>query len=86
MVIRPALVMATRGMGLASVRERVFLAFFGVRGVAALFYAAVVAESGAISAAETKTVMWTAIICVIVSIVVHGTSSTALTRLLLTRR
>jgi sodium/hydrogen antiporter len=85
-VIRPALVMATSGRGLASLGERVFLAFFGVRGVAALFYAAVVAESGAISAAETKTVVWTAVVCVIVSIVVHGTSSTALTRLLLTRR
>jgi NhaP-type Na+/H+ or K+/H+ antiporter len=85
-VIRPALVMATSGKGLASLGERVFLAFFGVRGVAALFYAAVVAESGAISAAETKTVVWTALVCVIVSIVVHGTSSTALTRLLLTRR
>jgi NhaP-type Na+/H+ or K+/H+ antiporter len=85
-VIRPALVMATSGKGLASRGERVFLAFFGVRGVAALFYAAVVAESGVISAAETKTVVWTALVCVIVSIVVHGTSSTALTRLLLTRR
>jgi NhaP-type Na+/H+ or K+/H+ antiporter len=85
-VIRPALVMATSGRGLASLGERVFLAFFGVRGVAALFYAAVVAESGAISAAETKTVVWTAVVCVIVSIVVHGTSSTALTRLLLARR
>jgi NhaP-type Na+/H+ or K+/H+ antiporter len=85
-VIRPALVMATSGKGLASLGERVFLAFFGVRGVAALFYAAVVAESGAISAAETKTVVWTAVVCVIVSIVVHGTSSTALTRLLLAKR
>lgn len=85
-IIRPALVMATSGKGLASPGERIFLAFFGVRGVAALFYAAVVAESGAISAAETKTVVWTAVVCVIVSIVVHGTSSTALTRLLLTRR
>jgi sodium/hydrogen antiporter len=85
-VIRPALVMATSGIGLASLGERVFLAFFGVRGVATLFYVAVVAESGAISAAETKTVVWTALVCVIVSIVVHGTSSTALTSLLLTRR
>ncbi len=85
-VIRPALVMATSGKGLASLGERVFLAFFGVRGVAALFYAAAVAESGAISAAETKTVVWTSVVCVVVSIVVHGTSSTPLTRLLLTRR
>lgn len=85
-VIRPALVMATTIRGPVSPGERVFLGFFGVRGVAALFYAALVAESGAISPAETKTVVWTAVICVIVSILVHGTSSTALTGLLLAKR
>ena len=84
-IIRPALVMATSGKGFASVRERAFLAFFGVRGVAALFYAAIVAGSGTLSPAETNTVVWTAVVCVIVSIVVHGTSATALTRLLLSR-
>ena len=51
-VIRPALVLGTSGPGLASLRERVFLAFFGVRGVAALFYAAIVAGSGALSETE----------------------------------
>lgn len=84
-VIRPVLVMATSGPGLASVRERLFLAFFGVRGVAALFYAAIVAGSGALPADETKVVVWTTVVCVIVSIIVHGTSSTALTRALLRR-
>ena len=83
--MRPALVMATSGKGLASVRERAYLAFFGVRGVAALFYAALVAGSGVLSAAETKVVVWTTMACVIVSIVVHGISSTPLTRLLLGR-
>jgi sodium/hydrogen antiporter len=85
-VIRPAIVMATTTRGLASPGERVFLGFFGVRGVAALFYAAVVAESGAFSPAETKTIVWTAVVCVVVSILVHGTSSTALTGLLLAKR
>jgi len=84
-VIRPALVMATSSSSLASLRERAFLAFFGVRGVAALFYAAIVAGSGALSPAETKTVVWTTVVCVIVSIVVHGTSATSLTRRLLAR-
>jgi NhaP-type Na+/H+ or K+/H+ antiporter len=85
-VIRPALVMATPIRGLVSPGERVFLGFFGVRGVAALFYAAVVVESGAISPGETETIVWTAVICVLVSILVHGMSSTALSRLLLARR
>ena len=85
LVIRPALVMATSGRGLASFRERLFLAFFGVRGVAALFYAAIIAGSGALTAAETSVVVWTSIACVIVSVAVHGISSTALTRVLLQR-
>jgi sodium/hydrogen antiporter len=82
-VIRPVLVMSTSGRNLASFRERLFLAFFGVRGVAALFYAAIIAGSGALSAAETETVVWTAVACVIFSIVVHGISSTPVTRVLL---
>ena len=84
-VIRPALVLATSGPGLASRRERFFLAFFGVRGVAALFYAAIVAGSGALSSAETEVVVWTTIACVVASIFIHGSTSTALTRSLINR-
>jgi NhaP-type Na+/H+ or K+/H+ antiporter len=83
LVIRPVLVMTTSGRSLASFRERLFLAFFGVRGVAALFYAAIIAGSGALSSAETETVVWTAVVVVIFSIVVHGISSTSVTRALL---
>jgi NhaP-type Na+/H+ or K+/H+ antiporter len=85
-VMRPVLVMATSGPDLASFRERLFLAFFGVRGVAALFYAAIVAGSGVLSTGETEIVVWTTIACVIVSIFVHGISATPLTRVLLERR
>jgi len=59
---------------------RLFLAFFGVRGVAALFYAAVVIESQALEAGEQHIVVWTTIACVVTSIVVHGLSATPLTR------
>jgi NhaP-type Na+/H+ or K+/H+ antiporter len=82
-VIRPVLVMTTSGRSLASFRERLFLAFFGVRGVAALYYAAIIAGSGALSTAETESVVWTAVAVVIFSIVVHGISSTPVTRVLL---
>jgi len=85
LVIRPALVLATSGPGLASWRERFFLGFFGTRGVAALFYAAIVAESGALSIEETRVVVWTVVACVVVSIVVHGISATPLTKRLLDR-
>lgn len=83
LVIRPALVLLTSGPGLASFGGRWFLGFFGVRGVAALFYAAVVVEADVLSDSETKVVVWTTLVCVVVSIVVHGISSTPLTRRLL---
>ena len=59
-------------------RSRIFLGFFGVRGVAAVFYAAVVVESHALPP-EQHVVVWTTIACVIASIVVHGLSATPLT-------
>ena len=83
LILRPALVLAVTGRGFLDLRGRLFLGFFGVRGVAALFYATVVAESGDLSHADTTKVVWTAIACVAVSITVHGISATPLTRRLL---
>lgn len=83
-VIRPVLVFLTSGRRFLPVRERAFLAFFGVRGVAALFYAAVVVQSGALARMEESVVVWTTIACVVLSIVVHGVTATPLTRRLLT--
>lgn len=83
-VIRPVLVFLTSGRRFLPVRERTFLAFFGVRGVAALFYAAVAVQSGALARTEESVVVWTTIACVVLSIVVHGVTATPLTRRLLT--
>ncbi len=83
LILRPALVLAVTGRGFLDVRGRLFLAFFGVRGVAALFYAAIVADAGVLSHADTTKVVWTTIVCVAVSIIVHGISATPLTRRLL---
>jgi len=83
-VIRPILVLATTSPRLIDLRARIFLGFFGVRGVAAIFYAAVVVNSHALPAAEQHIVVWTTIACVITSIVVHGLSATPLTNRLLT--
>ena len=76
LIIRPALVFATAGPKFMDRGGRLFLAFFGVRGVAALFYAAVVVESQALAADEQHIVVWTTIACVVTSIVVHGLSAT----------
>lgn len=79
-VIRPALVFATAASGFMDRRARMFLGFFGVRGVAALFYAAVVVEAHVLSPGEQQVVVWTTIACVVASIVIHGLSATPLTR------
>lgn len=82
-VVRPVFVMAVlfrSGMGAG---ERAFIAWFGVRGVAALYYAAVAVGADVLSASEQRTVFWTTAVCVMVSIVVHGASATPLARRLL---
>jgi NhaP-type Na+/H+ or K+/H+ antiporter len=79
-LIRPVLVAATAGREFLDRRSVLFLGFFGVRGVAALFYAAVVAGAGVLSPAEQRTVIWTTIVCVVASIVVHGVTAQPLTR------
>jgi NhaP-type Na+/H+ or K+/H+ antiporter len=61
---------------------RTFVAWFGVRGVGTLYYAATVVGAGVLSGREEKLVVWTAIACVIVSIVVHGVTGGPALRLL----
>ena len=82
-VIRPALVMALFARSRMNVRERAFVAWFGVRGVAALYYAVVVVGADVLAPGEEATVFWTVAICVTISIVVHGLSATTAMRRLL---
>ncbi len=83
LLVRPVLVLAITNSGFLELRGRLFLGFFGVRGVAALYYAAVVAATGDLSHAATTKVLWTTIVCVAISITVHGITATPLTRRLL---
>ena len=84
----PVLIVAIRpaSVFLALVRsgmppgERAFVAWFGVRGIGSLFYAAVAVGAGVLSDADAKLIAWTAIACVAVSIVVHGVSASPLSR------
>lgn len=78
-LIRPVAVAAAfLGSSRLGVRGRAFLGWFGVRGVAAVFYMAFVVESKVLSEGEQATLAWTVLVCVAVSIVVHGVSSTPL--------
>jgi NhaP-type Na+/H+ or K+/H+ antiporter len=79
-VLRPAsVVVALLGSGLRA-GERTWIAWFGVRGVGSVNYAAVALGLGVLTAQEGETVFWSTIITVIVSIVVHGVTATALSR------
>jgi sodium/hydrogen antiporter len=83
-VIRPlATLISLLGGNVETRPGRAFVAWFGVRGVGTLYYAATVVTGGYLGGGEEQVVVWTAIACVIVSIVVHGvTGGPALRRLL----
>ncbi|MDQ3742488.1 MAG: cation:proton antiporter [Actinomycetota bacterium] len=85
LLVRPAIVLALSTGSLLSWGQRFFLGWFGVRGIATIFYAAYVVHSGALSRGEESTVFWTAVAVVLVSVVVHGVSAAPLTRRLLGR-
>jgi NhaP-type Na+/H+ or K+/H+ antiporter len=83
-VVRPLVVLVVSVGSPLRLSERLFLGFFGVRGVAAIYYAAVLAGTGALSARATAVVVWTTLLCVAVSVVVHGLSAAPLMRRWLT--
>jgi NhaP-type Na+/H+ or K+/H+ antiporter len=82
LVIRPLAVNAAMaGSRLERAGERAFVAWFGVRGIGTLFYVAVAAAAGSpLPAGERELVVWTAIACVVVSIVAHGVTAGPLKR------
>jgi NhaP-type Na+/H+ or K+/H+ antiporter len=79
-VIRPLLVIPFADRRIMRRRERWFLGWFGVRGVAAFYYAAYVVQQDVLAPAEAATVFWTATAVVIVSLVLHGVTAAPLTK------
>jgi sodium/hydrogen antiporter len=83
LLVRPAAVL-TAFVGSGRPRhERLFLAWFGVRGIGSLYYVAFAVSVGTLGAENSVDVVWTAIVCVFCSIVVHGISGTPFARRLL---
>jgi NhaP-type Na+/H+ or K+/H+ antiporter len=83
LAIRPAAV-ALSFLGSSLPRgEKAFVAWFGVRGIGSLYYAAVAIGSGYLSAGDLQVVAWTTIVLVAVSIVAHGITASPLSRRLL---
>ena len=79
-VIRPALVLPLADRTIMTAKERLFLSWFGVRGVATLFYGAVVVHAGVLEPGEMSTVFWTGAVVVMISLVAHGISAAPLTK------
>jgi sodium/hydrogen antiporter len=61
-------------------RDRLFVGWFGVRGIGSIYYLAIVAGSGALARDELAVVAWTTIVVVMASIFVHGTTAAPLSR------
>ena len=83
LVIRPlATALAFTGSRTARA-ERVFIAWFGVRGIGSLYYVAIALGLGILSHEEAQTLFWTVAACVVVSVIVHGATAAPLGRRLL---
>jgi NhaP-type Na+/H+ or K+/H+ antiporter len=79
LAIRPLSVLVSLIGSRLDWRERAFVAWFGVRGVGSLYYAAIAVGAGVL-ADDARVVVWTTLTCIVVSIVVHGVSATPLDR------
>ncbi|MDP9377973.1 MAG: cation:proton antiporter [Actinomycetota bacterium] len=86
--IRPvSCLVALIGSKLERPGERAFVSWFGVRGIGTLYYVAFMVAAGALEPGEQRVVAWTAVACVMLSIVVHGiTAGPSLGRLLASER
>jgi sodium/hydrogen antiporter len=83
-LVRPASVLlALMRSRIHSVPERVFVAWFGVRGIGSLFYISAAITTDVINQADGVKLFWIVTVCVLGSIVVHGITSWPVERRLL---
>jgi NhaP-type Na+/H+ or K+/H+ antiporter len=87
-VVRPlACLLGLVGSRMDQPGEKAFVAWFGVRGVGSVYYAATIVTAGALAPDELSLVVWTCVAAVLVSIAVHGvTAGPSMRRLLAPRR
>jgi NhaP-type Na+/H+ or K+/H+ antiporter len=79
-LVRPlAAVLCLVGSGLPR-DERALVSWFGVRGVATLYYAAVAVTTGAVHGDDADVVVWTALAVVGLSIVIHSVTALPVNR------
>lgn len=76
LAIRPAAVLIAFLRSSLPRAEKLFIGWFGVRGIGSFYYVAVAIGAGTMSASEATGIYWTVIICVGISIVLHGLTAT----------
>ena len=85
LVVRPVAVLASFTGSRLARRDRLFLGWFGVRGIGTLYYAALVAGSSELGREAREIIVWTAAVCVLVSVILHGVTGTPFTSRLLAK-
>ena len=80
LVVRPVAATAALAGTRMARSERTFLAWFGVRGIGSLYYAAIAVGAGVLPAGEDSTVFWATAACVIASVLIHGMTADPLAR------
>ncbi|MGL6280472.1 MAG: cation:proton antiporter [Gaiella sp.] len=85
-VIRPLAVLVAFVRSRLCLGERLFLAWFGVRGIGSLYYAAAALSLDVLARGQEGVVFWTVAVAVLLSVLLHGITGTPLSRRLLERR
>ena len=85
LIVRPLGVLLLLTRSTMSRRERIFLAWFGVKGIASLYYISFLIGQHVLPAEDQKQLFWTVAFAVMLSILVHGIGALAITRRLLDR-
>ncbi|MFN8150074.1 MAG: cation:proton antiporter [Solirubrobacterales bacterium] len=80
LLIRPVAVWISLLGSSIPARERLFVGWFGVRGISSIYYAAIVAGAAELAPADARLIIWTTFVCVTISIVVHGVTAAPLSR------
>lgn len=83
--IRPLAVLTALAGSRLGRNERLFLAWFGVRGLGSLYYVAAGLSYGVLPRAQELEIFWTATVAILLSVAAHGSSGSPVSRRLLGR-
>jgi NhaP-type Na+/H+ or K+/H+ antiporter len=85
LIVRPLGVLLLLARSTMTRRERIFLAWFGVKGIASLYYISYLIGRRVLPTEHQTQLFWTVAFAVMLSILVHGIGALAITRRLLGR-